>query len=131
MLYSFEDLRAAFSPDLLNEAECLLDRGEVMSPDVSRNGAVITSLVNRSGKRAYRVYIRVEDPAEGGVLIRAECGCSRGGNCEHAAAVLLRVLEKEQGLTGQALTQPLSNAVPAVSADDVYPTNVHQRMLYL
>jgi superfamily II DNA or RNA helicase len=131
MLYSFEDLRAAFSSDLLNEAEFLLDRGEVMSPDVSRNGGVITSLVNRSGKRAYRVYIRVEDPAEGGVLIRAECGCPRRGNCEHAAAVLLRALEKEQGLTGEALTQLLSNAVPAVAADDVYPTNVHQRLLYL
>ncbi len=129
MLYSFEDLRATFSPELLNEARCLLDSGESISADVSRNGEVITSLVNRSGKRAYRVYIRVEDTAEGAVVIRGECSCSRRGNCEHAAAVLLRALGNERGLTGDALARSLPDTAPA--ADDVYPANVHQRLLYL
>ena len=131
MLYSFEDLRAAFSSDLLNEARRLLDRGGAMSPDVSRNGEVITSLVSRSGKRAYRVYIRLEDPVEGPVIIRSECSCSRRGNCEHAAAVLLRALGNEQGLTGDVLDRSLPDTVPAVATDDVYPANVQQRLLYL
>ncbi|MGB5297487.1 MAG: DEAD/DEAH box helicase [Thiogranum sp.] len=129
MLYSFADLRAAFSSDLLNEAGRLLDSGESMSPDVSRNGEVITSLVNRSGKRAYRVYVRVEDPADGAVVIRSECSCSRRGNCEHAAAVLLRALGNEQGLTGDVLARSLPDT--ALVAEDVYPANVHQRLLYL
>jgi len=129
MLYSFADLRAAFSPDLLNEARRLLDRGDAISPDVSCNGEVITSLVNRSGKRAYRVYIRVKDPVEEHVIIRSECSCSRHGNCEHAAAVLLRALGNEQELTGGVPARSLPDSVPA--ADHVYPANVHQRLLYL
>jgi hypothetical protein len=131
MLHSFEDLHAAFSPDLLNEARRLLDSGEVISADISRNGEVITSLVNRSGKRAYRVYIRIEDPVEGPVVIRGECSCSRRGKCEHVAAVLLRALGNEQGLTDDVPDRSLSDTVPAMAADDVYPANVHQRLLYL
>ena len=130
MLYSFEDLRAVFSASLLNEARRLLDSGEVMSPDVSRNGEVITSLVNQSGKRAYRAYVRVEDPVEGPVAIRGECSCSRRGNCEHVAAVLLRALENEQGLAGDGPVQSLSGMVKVVATDDVYPADVQQRLLY-
>ena len=130
MLYSFEDLRAAFSASLLNEARRLLDSGEVMSPDVSRNGEVITSLVNQSGKRAYRAYVRVEDPVEGAVAIRGECSCSRRGNCEHVAAVLLRALGNEQGLAGDGPVQSLSETVKARSTSEVYPADVQQRLLY-
>ena len=130
MLYSFEDLRAAFSSSLLNEARRLLDSGEVMSPDVSRNGEVITSLVNHSGKRAYRAYVRVEDPVEGPVAIRGECSCSRRGNCEHVAAVLLRALGNEQGLAGDGPVKSLSETIKAVSTSEVYPTDVQQRLLY-
>ena len=108
MLYSSEDLRAAFSSSLLNEARRLLDSGEVMSPDVSRSGEVITSLVNQSGKRAYRAYVRIEDPVEGPVVIRGECSCSRRGSCEHVAAVLLLALENEQGLADDGPVQSLS-----------------------
>ena len=130
MLYSFEDLRAAFSSSLLNEARRLLDSGEVMSPDVSRNGEVITSLVNQSGKRAYRAYVRIDDPVEGPVAIRGECSCSRRGNCEHVAAVLLRALGNEQGLAGDRPVQSLSETVKARSTSEVYPADVQQRLLY-
>ncbi|MEA2078609.1 MAG: DEAD/DEAH box helicase, partial [Pseudomonadota bacterium] len=131
MLYSVEDLRAAFSSDLLNEARRLLDRGEVMSPDVSRNGEVITSLVNRSGKHAFRVYVRVEDPVEGPVVVRGECSCSGRGNCEHVAAVLLRALGNEQALMGDEVDRSQPETVPAMATDDVYPAHVQQRLLYL
>jgi superfamily II DNA or RNA helicase len=130
MLYSFEDLHAAFSSSFLNEARRLLDSGEVMPPDVSRNGEVITSLVKRSGKRAYRAYIRVEDPVEGPVVIRGECSCSRRGNCEHVAAVLLRALENEQELTGDVPVRSRPETVKTVATDDVYPASVQQRLLY-
>ncbi|MEA3244105.1 MAG: hypothetical protein U9Q19_11825 [Pseudomonadota bacterium] len=102
-----------------------------MPPDISRNGEVITSLVNRSGKRAYRAYIRVEDPFEGPVAIRGECSCSRRGNCEHVAAVLLRALGHEQELTGDAPFRSLPETAKALATDDVYPADVQQRLLYL
>ena len=131
MLYSSEDLRAAFSSSLLNEARRLLDSGEVMPPDVSRSGEVITSLVNQSGKRAYRAYVRIEDPVEGPVVIRGECSCSRRGNCEHVAAVLLLALENEQGLADDGPVQSLSETARGVAPDEVYPADVQQRLLYL
>lgn len=109
----------------------MLDSGEVMPPDVSRNGEVITSLVERSGKRAYRAYIRVEDPVEGPVAIRGECSCSRRSNCEHVAAVLLRALENGQELTGGVPVRSLPETVRAVATDDVYPASVQQRLLYV
>jgi len=130
MLYSSEDLRAAFSSSLLNEARHLLDSGKVMSPDVSRSGEVITSLVNQSGKRAYRAYVRVEDSVEGPVVIRGECSCSRRGNCEHVAAVLLQALENEQGLAGDVPVQSRADRIKAAAPDEVYPADVQQRLLY-
>ncbi len=109
----------------------MLEQGQVMSPDVSRNGEIITSLVKCSGKRVYRTYVRVDDPVEGSVLIRGECSCARRSNCEHVVAVLLRALGNESELTGDGLLRSRPEAVRAAATDDVYPANVQQRLLYL
>ncbi len=131
MLYSFEDILAAFSSNLLKKAMLLLDKGQVMPPEVSRNGEVITSLVNRSGKRPYRTYVRVGDSIGGSVAIRGECSCSQRGNCEHVAAVLLRALGDEQGLMGNMPIRSLPETVKSAVTEDVYPASVQQRLLYL
>jgi len=130
MLYTFEDLNAVFDPGLLIEASRLLDSGEVESPDVSRNGGIITSIVRVSGRRDYRTYVRIEGPAGGPVAIRGECSCSRRRNCKHVAAVLLRALENEQGTTGDVAARVTPDSAGTVATDDDYPAKVRLRLLY-
>jgi superfamily II DNA or RNA helicase len=131
VLYSFEDLNATFGPTLLDEAGRLLDSGGVMPPDIRRNGELITSIVKCSEERAYRAYVRVEDSVEGPVAIRGECSCSRKGNCKHVAAVLLRVLGNDPQMPTEARVPALPGAVEVAATDNVYPTDVQQRLLYL
>ena len=131
MRYSLEDLRALFSADVLDDASLCLQQGRVASLDIRQDGSLITSLVEAPGQQTYRVYIRIESETGPSADIRGECSCSRRGNCEHVAAVLLQALEEEEGVTGDDLDGALRGTLPKVSARDRYPPGVSQRLLYL
>ncbi len=127
LCYSLEDIQATFSADVLDDAGLCLEQGRVAVPDIRQAGSLITSLIESPGQRPHRVYIRIESKTATSTRIRGECSCSRRGNCEHVAAVLLRVLSEEEGLAGDDLEKALSG----VSARDRYPPGVSQRLLYL
>ncbi|MCU7918119.1 MAG: DEAD/DEAH box helicase [Candidatus Thiodiazotropha sp. (ex Epidulcina cf. delphinae)] len=131
MLYSLDDLPRLFSPDILDEAGRILYRGKVASPSVSRNGEIITSLVKRNGQRDYRVYVRLERPVDASISIHGECSCSRPGNCEHVAAVLLSGLDNESNATVGDLGQSRPWRIDRVAKAGVDSSRVQQRLLYL
>lgn len=130
MLFSFEDLRVAFQSHVLENGRDCLESGRVASPEVQRNGELITSLIQGVGKHPHRVYVRTQASAESDVLIRGECSCGQRSNCQHVAAVLLKVLADEQELGGEELDLEQLSRLPAAPSDD-YPPSVHQRLLYL
>ena len=129
MLFSFEDLRVAFQSHVLENGRDCLESGRVASPDVQRNGELITSLIQGVGKHPHRVYVRTQAGVESDVLIRGECSCGQRNNCQHVAAVLLKALADEQELDGEALDLEQLSRLPAAPSAD-YPPTVRQRLLY-
>ncbi|MEN8179247.1 MAG: DEAD/DEAH box helicase [Pseudomonadota bacterium] len=131
MHYTFEDLQDQFSAELLDAADFSIEQGLVAHPDIRQDGRLITSLLQAPGHRPYRVYIRIDTDHGPAPVIRGECSCGVRGNCEHVAAVLLRALGDEEGLQGEALELALHGKVPETVAQDHYPDDVKQRLLYL
>ncbi|MCU7862203.1 MAG: hypothetical protein KZQ86_20790, partial [Candidatus Thiodiazotropha sp. (ex Lucinoma kastoroae)] len=131
MLYSLDDLPQLFSPDVLDKAGRILEQGKVMSPSITRNGEIITSLVKRSGQRDYRVYVCLERPVETSISIHGECSCSHHGNCEHVAAVLLLGLENESNSTVGDLCQSEPWRIKTATKEGVDSSRAQQRLLYL
>ncbi|MEN8168566.1 MAG: SWIM zinc finger family protein, partial [Pseudomonadota bacterium] len=131
MHYTYEDLQRLFNADVLEDASYYLDQGLVALPDIRQDGRLITSLIQSPGRQPYRVYIRIENKSAPPPIIHGECSCSSRGNCEHVAAVLLRALEEEEGLQGDALDQAMHGIASETLERDHYPDEVKQRLLYL
>ena len=135
MLYSVVDLRNVLGEKVLDQGEECLETALVDSPDVMRDGELMTSLVRLPGKKPYRVYIRIQTGSNSRLSIRGECSCSQRGNCKHVAAVLIRALEMnseyERGCSAKAMQ--VRSELPTASQPIIklYPPNVQQRLLYL
>ena len=129
MLYSYDDLETCFGTATMASALALVEGGKVRAPDVRRNGALITAVVDQGGSRPLRTYIRVGQGSEG-PEINGECGCGKKGGCAHVVAALLRALGEEQELGKEALGEGLTATTPKHEERLEYPADVHQRLLY-
>ena len=135
MLYSLADLQKVLGQKVLAQGEACLEKTLVDSPDVMRDGELVTSLVRHPGKKPYRVYVRIQAGSNRRLSIRGECSCSHRGNCKHVAAVLIRALEEanEYERGGSAKAVQTCSEWPAASQPLIkqYLPTVHQRLLYL
>ena len=136
MLFSLADLRKLLGQEMLDQGEACLETSLVDSPDVMRDGELVTSLVRLPEQKPYRVYIRINSGAKSRISIRGECSCPQRGNCKHVAAVLIRALEEtneyeRRRYTAETVHAPHVLRTLSTAAVDQYPPNVHQRLLYL
>lgn len=135
MLYSLADLRKLLGQGMLDQGEACLQTTLVDSPDVMRDGELVTSLVRMPGHKPYRVYIRIQSGTNSSLSVRGECSCPHRGNCKHVAAVLIRALEEineyqrgDAAETEHDVSKVQTSSLPTAQQ---YPPNVHQRLLYL
>ena len=114
MLYCQQDVEFQCSDENYQLGMHLYEHGLIKSPNIARDGALITAAFYEYGTEPYRVYIRTT-AKDGRVRINGDCSCGTRSNCEHVVAVLMQAL-RERGEIGESPGHPSqSNVQPAHS----------------
>ncbi|MCU0895576.1 MAG: SNF2-related protein, partial [Rhodospirillales bacterium] len=148
-LHTFEDIRRAISPSAIDKATGYQRRRQATITGMADDGTSIEGRVQGSASTAYRVRIALFPAADGTVAIRGSCTCPIAFNCKHVAALLIESMSRPGAIRRDVAAAPPPAEPPPVTlpseaqswladldrqmalAEDVYPPNVQQRLMYV
>ncbi|GBD40892.1 RNA polymerase-associated protein RapA [bacterium HR39] len=104
------DLEKLFPGSIWRKAEELVADGALVEVNVGRDGRAITGRVKGNGRAPYLTRIKIANGRGGRLRLSSTCTCFVA-DCEHAAALLLGVLEREAQPAGDDVSTTLDQAL--------------------
>ncbi len=125
MLFTLTDVTLQIPSQHFNKGWKLFTEGQVSTPNIQRNGELITAVIPSPDSHPIRVYVRTDKTGDA-ITIDGECSCARERNCAHVAAVLLQALQDRQ-----ALPTPRRKTRKETRKKDQPATSPQQALLYV
>ncbi len=101
--YSRQDLEKLFPESVWGRAEELISKGALIEVNVERDGRSITGRVRGERRTPYLTRIKIANGRGGRIRLSSTCTCFVS-DCEHAAAMLLGVLERAAAPTTEEVS---------------------------
>jgi superfamily II DNA or RNA helicase len=96
------DLERLFPDSIWKRAEHLVAQGAVVDVAVERDGKSVTGRIKGERRTPYLTRVKIANGRGGRVRISSTCTCLVYSECEHAAATLLGVLDKNAAPDAEA-----------------------------
>ncbi len=101
--FSRSDLEKYFPPSVWERAEELVAQGALVEVHLERDGRSISGRVRGERRLPYHTRVNIANGRGGRIRLSSTCTCPVY-DCEHAAALLLGVLERAAAPTGEDVT---------------------------
>ena len=147
------DIARVIEPATLARGRALHANAQVIDVKIDEDGAVICGRVQGSEPEPYEQWISLR-PGKSRIIIHGTCSCPVHSNCKHVAAVLIEVERRtspfaaaptlaapgkpDDGPRSRGLSPQLQlwlNDLAEVSApgsaDNAYPADIKQRLIYV